>query len=136
MNEFGEYESKEDREFHESQRRSRAYRRVEAEKRYWSMDPVKMAEKFAKTNGVGTPSELLEWAAEEALRVLGQERFDELRAERLAIAQKEAEEDAFAERVWQILDEMPEVELVQGRKDLDNPEWLALVEKAKELAAK
>lgn len=135
MNEFEGYMSKEDREFYEAQRRSRAYRRLEAEKRYWSMDPVKMAEKFARDGGLSTPSDLMEWAAEEAVTVLGQERFDELRAERLTEAEKEREEDAFYERVWQILDEMPEVELVQGRKDLDNPEWVALVEKAKELAA-
>jgi len=136
MNEFGEYESKEDREFHESQRRSRAYRRLEAEKRYWSMDPVKMAEKFARDGGLTTPTDLIDWAGEQAVTVLGQERFDELRAERLAEAEKERDEDAFFDRVWQILDEMPEVELVQGHKNLDNPEWVALVEKAKELAAK
>lgn len=135
MNEFGEYESKEDREFHEAMRRSRAARRIESEKRYWSMDPVKMAERFARDGGAGTPSELLDWAREEAVTVLGKERFEELREERMAIVRKEREEDAFFEKVWQILDEMPEVELVQGRKDLDNPEWVALLEKAKKLAA-
>lgn len=91
MNDYGEYESSEDREFHAKRREYRRYRHQELEAERWQQWPEEMARKHFNDYKNG--------GREKAIAILGAAEVARLDADALARWEKERAEDEYWEKV-------------------------------------
>lgn len=91
MNDYGEYESSEDREFHAKRRQYRRYRHQELEAERWQQWPEEMARKHFNDYKNG--------GREKAIAILGEAEVARLDAEALARWEQERAEDEYWEKV-------------------------------------
>jgi hypothetical protein len=87
MNDHGEYESSEDREFHAIMRASRRARHENSQKLKWEKWPEEMARKNFQDRKHG--------GREKAIEILGQAEVDRLDAEALAKWEADRAEDEY-----------------------------------------
>lgn len=91
MNDYGEYENQEDREFHASRRRHRRYIQEQREAERWETRPEEMARKHFNDHKNG--------GREKAITILGEDEVARLDAEALARWERELAEDEYWKKV-------------------------------------